>query len=291
MARRTSSPNSRPSTHAAHFHVSISPISRRRGNYRARAEGAPAISNTSPVSETDEPNGMKRVVFAQTRPLRLPGGSGGGSFRFGGRGEGGRPSRPGAHRHAQGKGQPGQVRREVTATCRPAGGYFGIPFPFDKVRQRGHPAHIRLRRDGERRGWSPMREACSLGRGHRAAAARSSAYAETAAHETGAPVVRRSGDDWRGGTTSGSTRRSPPGCGQDPCRMEAGMASRRATSTAEARRHERSDSLVSARRIRQPIESEGRHHECLRRHHLPEGRRRASACSRAGWARRSSRRA
>jgi alanyl aminopeptidase len=28
-----------------------------------------AISNTSPVSEADEPNGMKKVVFAPTRPL------------------------------------------------------------------------------------------------------------------------------------------------------------------------------------------------------------------------------
>ena len=28
-----------------------------------------AISNTSQVSETDEPDGMKRVVFAPTRPL------------------------------------------------------------------------------------------------------------------------------------------------------------------------------------------------------------------------------
>ena len=71
-----------------------------------------AISNTSPVSrnrraQRHEEGGLR----AHSSAVELPGGGGGGSIRFRGRGEGRHAPHPGAHRDAEGKSQPGQIRR------------------------------------------------------------------------------------------------------------------------------------------------------------------------------------
>jgi cytosol alanyl aminopeptidase len=69
-ARHTCSPNSKRWTRAALFPASTSPTSRRPGNSRCTFRQADkAFSNTPQLSETAEPNGMKRVVFAETKPL------------------------------------------------------------------------------------------------------------------------------------------------------------------------------------------------------------------------------
>ena len=93
-----------------------------------------AVSNTSPVSQTDEPNGMKKVVFAPTRPLpsylvaiAI------GPFEFVDAGKAGKNRIP--VRIVTPKGKAGQAKyaAEVTSTIIDRlENYFGIPFPFEK---------------------------------------------------------------------------------------------------------------------------------------------------------------
>ncbi len=93
-----------------------------------------AISNTSPVSETEETNGMKKVVFAPTRPissylvaLAV------GPFDFVDAGKAGAHHIPVRIVTPKGKANQAKYAAEVTATIIDRlENYFGIPFPFDK---------------------------------------------------------------------------------------------------------------------------------------------------------------
>ena len=93
-----------------------------------------AVSNTSPVSQTDEPNGMKKVVFAPTRPLSsYLVAIAVGPFDFVDAGKAGKNHIP--VRIVTPKGKAGQAKyaAEVTATIIDRlENYFGIPFPFEK---------------------------------------------------------------------------------------------------------------------------------------------------------------
>jgi len=93
-----------------------------------------AISNTLPVSETDEPNGMKKVVFAPTRPLSsylLA--IAVGPFEFVDAGKAGANHIPVRIVTPKGKASQAKYAAEVTATIvNRLESYFGIPFPFDK---------------------------------------------------------------------------------------------------------------------------------------------------------------
>ena len=93
-----------------------------------------AVSNTSPVSETDEPNGMKRVVFAPTRPLSsYLVAIAVGPFDFVDAGKAGKNHIPVRIVTPKGKANQAKYAAEVTATIIDRlETYFGIPFPFDK---------------------------------------------------------------------------------------------------------------------------------------------------------------
>jgi alanyl aminopeptidase len=93
-----------------------------------------AISNTSPVSEADEPNGMKKVVFAATRPLSsYLIAVAVGPFDFVDAGKAGAHHIPVRIVTPKGKANQAKYAAAVTATLIDRlEGYFGIPFPFDK---------------------------------------------------------------------------------------------------------------------------------------------------------------
>ena len=93
-----------------------------------------AVSNTSPVSETAEPNGMKKVVFAPTRPLpSYLVAIAVGPFDFVDAGKAGKNHIPVRIVTPKGKANQAKYAAEVTATIIDRlENYFGIPFPFEK---------------------------------------------------------------------------------------------------------------------------------------------------------------
>ena len=93
-----------------------------------------AVSNTSPVSETDEPKGMKKVVFAPTRPLpSYLVAIAVGPFDFVDAGKAGTHRIPVRIVTPKGKADQAKYAAEVTATIIDRlESYFGIPFPFEK---------------------------------------------------------------------------------------------------------------------------------------------------------------
>jgi alanyl aminopeptidase len=93
-----------------------------------------AISNTAPVSEADEPNGMKKVVFAPTRPLSsYLVALAVGPFDFVDAGKAGAHHIPVRIVTPKGKANQAKYAAQVTATIIDRlETYFGIPFPFDK---------------------------------------------------------------------------------------------------------------------------------------------------------------
>jgi alanyl aminopeptidase len=93
-----------------------------------------AISNTSPVSEADEPNGLKKVVFAPTRPLSsYLVALAVGPFDFVDAGKAGAHHIPVRIVTPKGKSNQAKYAAQVTATIIDRlENYFGIPFPFDK---------------------------------------------------------------------------------------------------------------------------------------------------------------
>jgi alanyl aminopeptidase len=93
-----------------------------------------AVSNTPPVSETGEPNGMKKVVFAPTRPLSsYLIAIAVGPFDFVDAGKAGKNRIPVRIVTPKGKANQAKYAAEVTATIIDRlEGYFGIPFPFEK---------------------------------------------------------------------------------------------------------------------------------------------------------------
>jgi cytosol alanyl aminopeptidase len=93
-----------------------------------------AVSNTSPISETDEPRGMKKVVFAPTRPLpSYLVAMAVGPFEFVDAGKAGAQHIPVRIVTPKGKANQAKYAAEVTATIIDRlESYFGIPFPFEK---------------------------------------------------------------------------------------------------------------------------------------------------------------
>ncbi len=93
-----------------------------------------ALSNTSQVSETDEPNGMKKVVFAPTRPLpTYLVAMAVGPFEFVDGGKAGKNRIPVRIVTPKGKAYQAKYAAEVTATLIDRlEAYFGLPFPFEK---------------------------------------------------------------------------------------------------------------------------------------------------------------
>jgi len=93
-----------------------------------------AIANTAPVSETDEPNGMKKVVFGPTRPLSsYLIAVAVGPFDFVDAGKAGKNRIPVRIVTPKGKASQAKYAAEVTATLIDRlENYFGIPFPFEK---------------------------------------------------------------------------------------------------------------------------------------------------------------
>ncbi len=93
-----------------------------------------AVSNTSPVSETDESNGMKKVVFAPSRPLpSYLVAIAVGPFEFVDAGKAGTHRIPVRIVTPKGKANQAKYAAEVTATLIDRlESYFGIPFPFEK---------------------------------------------------------------------------------------------------------------------------------------------------------------
>jgi alanyl aminopeptidase len=97
-------------------------------------KGHSAVSNTSPVAEADEPNGMKKVVFAATPPLSsYLVAMAVGPFDFVDAGKAGKNHIPVRIVTPKGKANQAKYAAEVTATIVDRlENYFGIPFPFDK---------------------------------------------------------------------------------------------------------------------------------------------------------------
>ena len=93
-----------------------------------------AVSNTSAVSQTDEPNGMKKVVFAPTAPLpSYLVAIAVGPFDFVDAGKAGAHRIPVRIVTPKGKANQAKYAAEVTATIVDRlESYFGIPFPFEK---------------------------------------------------------------------------------------------------------------------------------------------------------------
>ena len=94
-----------------------------------------AFSNTPQVSETGEPNGMKRVVFAETKPLpsylvafAI------GPFDVVDAGKAGRNHVPVRIITPRGKAAQAKYAAEVTATIVDRlEDYFGVPYPYEKL--------------------------------------------------------------------------------------------------------------------------------------------------------------
>jgi cytosol alanyl aminopeptidase len=95
------------------------------------------VSNTAQVSETEEANGMKRVVFAPTRPLpSYLVAFGVGHFDVVDAGTTGRNHVPVRIITPKGKSYQAKYAAAVTATIiQRLEDYFGVPFPYDKSDQ------------------------------------------------------------------------------------------------------------------------------------------------------------
>jgi alanyl aminopeptidase len=94
-----------------------------------------AFSNTPQLSETGEPNGMKRVVFAQTKPLpSYLVAATVGPFEVVDAGYAGRHRVPVRIIVPKGRSNEAKYAAEVTATLvQRLEDYFGVPFPYEKV--------------------------------------------------------------------------------------------------------------------------------------------------------------
>jgi alanyl aminopeptidase len=99
--------------------------------------GDTAISNTLPRSEREEPNGMKRVAFAPTRPLSsYLVAFAVGPFDVVDAGRAGRNRIPIRIIAPKGKASQAKYAAEVTATImQRLEDYFGVPFPYEKSDQ------------------------------------------------------------------------------------------------------------------------------------------------------------
>jgi alanyl aminopeptidase len=93
-----------------------------------------AVSNTPQVSEAGEPDGMKKVVFAPTRPLpSYLVALAVGPFDFVDAGKAGRNNVPVRIVTPKGKANQAKYAAAVTATIvNRLEAYFGIPFPYEK---------------------------------------------------------------------------------------------------------------------------------------------------------------
>ncbi|HUK16650.1 MAG TPA: M1 family metallopeptidase [Bryobacteraceae bacterium] len=98
-------------------------------------QGDRAFSNTPQLSETDAPNGMKRVVFAQTKPLpSYLVAAAVGPFEIVDAGRAGRNHVPVRIIVPKGKSNQAKYAAEVTANIvQRLEDYFGIPFPYEKI--------------------------------------------------------------------------------------------------------------------------------------------------------------
>jgi len=94
-----------------------------------------AFSNTPQLSETDEPNGMKRVVFAQTKPLpSYLVAAAVGPFEIIDAGHAGRNHVPVRIIVPKGKTNQAKYAAEVTANIvQRLEDYFDVPFPYEKI--------------------------------------------------------------------------------------------------------------------------------------------------------------
>ncbi len=94
-----------------------------------------AFSNTPQVSETGEPNGMKRVVFAETKPLpSYLVAFAVGPFDVVNAGKTGRNHVPVRIITPRGKGYQAQYAARVTGTIvQRLEDYFGVPYPYEKL--------------------------------------------------------------------------------------------------------------------------------------------------------------
>jgi alanyl aminopeptidase len=94
-----------------------------------------AFSNTPQLSETDEPDGMKRVVFAQTKPLpSYLVAAAVGPFEVVDAGTAGRNHVPVRIIAPKGKAGWTKYAAEVTPTIvQRLEDYFGVPFPYEKI--------------------------------------------------------------------------------------------------------------------------------------------------------------
>ncbi|HJT87692.1 MAG TPA: M1 family metallopeptidase [Bryobacteraceae bacterium] len=100
-------------------------------------QGDKAISNTMPVSETSEPDGLKRVAFAPTKPLpSYLVAFAVGPFDIVDAGAAGRNHVPVRIITPKGKAYQAKYAAEVTAPIiQRLEDYFGVPFPYDKADQ------------------------------------------------------------------------------------------------------------------------------------------------------------
>ncbi len=97
--------------------------------------GNKAFSNTPQISETAEPGDMKRIVFAETKPLpSYLVAFAVGPFEVVGAGQAGKNHVPVRIVTPKGKAYQAKYAAEVTATIvSRLENYFGIPFPFEKI--------------------------------------------------------------------------------------------------------------------------------------------------------------
>ncbi|HKE22880.1 MAG TPA: M1 family metallopeptidase [Bryobacteraceae bacterium] len=94
-----------------------------------------AFSNSPEISETDEPDGMKRVVFAPTKPLpSYLVAAAVGPFEIVDAGSAGRNHVPVRIIVPKGKSAQAKYAAEVTAAIvQQLENYFGVPFPYEKI--------------------------------------------------------------------------------------------------------------------------------------------------------------
>jgi len=94
-----------------------------------------AVSNTPVLSETDEPDGRKKVVFAETRPLpSYLVALGVGTFDFVDAGKAGKNQTPVRMITPKGKAAQAKYAAEVTGPLlAQLEDYFGVPYPYEKL--------------------------------------------------------------------------------------------------------------------------------------------------------------
>ena len=230
-----------------------------------------AIANTPIESERDEPNGMKTVRFAETKPLPsylVAFAVGPFDIVDAGKTRAGAPIRIVVPRgRGEGRRVPGAGD---AAAARSARGLLRHPVPVREARHRRGPG-VQRRRDGEPGphhvpAGDPAHQAR---RGDaRPAADATPASPRTRSRTSGSATTSRS----RGGTTSGSTRRSRPGWRPRSSRSGSRSGTLRCDrGRAQGARDGRGQPRLGARDPPADRERQ-RHQQRVRRHHVPEGR-------------------